>query len=841
MLRTWTDRLVDLSGRRPLWVLLPTLLVLVATWGYASRLELRSDLRELLPRDSPGYAAFEHQLGRLGGGASLIVVVESPDRAANERLVDDINERIHREMSASEGGSTGLRSLVSYVEGNAKDLRSYYERTKWLYPSAHELERMEQDLDFEVASRAGLVEDLESSEAARPPAIPTLARVEPKSGARIFDDFPSGYFESSDGTSAAIRIISSSGGTGDRAGDELLARVEKIVADVHPETYQPNMRVGYAGDVPNAIEEKRSLVGDAFLATALALFLVLAGVAWFFRSLVAIVIIGLPAWFGVGCAYAFATLTFGYVNTTGAFLGAIIVGNGINYPIVLLSRYREFVRDGQSKEAAKRNAVANAFRAELVGACVGSIAYGSLVVTRFRGFSQFGWIGFVGMLAVWVATILVVPALTALFERRGGTLWDGKPASGRATAALAGLVARHRTPILALSVALVAVAAMKLPKYLADPWEYDFDKLGSRGSKSQGAGYWSNRADAIFGKVNIAGASMLADEPRQVPALKERILANDGADPEGRLIAAVVTIDDFLPGSIDEQHRKLDILARLRRRLTPSFMARLSPDDRKVAETLRPPDTLATVASSDLPPLLRRRFQEKDGRLGTVFYVRYQDNVSLSDGHNLLRIAKATDNVTLPDGTVVQTASRATIFAEMIRSLERDGPLSTGASFLAVLLVMFVATHDWKGATTVLVALVGGVVLMVGGAALIGNKLNFLNFIALPITFGIGCEYPFNVYDRSRLLGGDVAGALRRSGGAVALCSYTTMIGYAALLFADNQALQSFGWMAISGEIACAMMALVLLPALLFPRQPIQIAAPGAPVPDATAPRAGGS
>jgi predicted RND superfamily exporter protein len=94
-------------------------------------------------------------------------------------------------------------------------------------------------------------------------------------------------------------------------------------------------------------------------------------------------------------------------------------------------------------------------------------------------------------------------------------------------------------------------------------------------------------------------------------------------------------------------------------------------------------------------------------------------------------------------------------------------------------------------------------------------KLNFLNFIALPITFGIGCEYPFNIFDRARILEGDVSAAVQRSGGAVALCSYTTTIGYGSMLFADNQALQSFGRLAMSGEIACLTGALFLLPALL--------------------------
>jgi predicted RND superfamily exporter protein len=104
---------------------------------------------------------------------------------------------------------------------------------------------------------------------------------------------------------------------------------------------------------------------------------------------------------------------------------------------------------------------------------------------------------------------------------------------------------------------------------------------------------------------------------------------------------------------------------------------------------------------------------------------------------------------------------------------------------------------------------------LVGGAAALGEKLNYVNFVTLPITFGIGCEYPFNVYDRSRLLGGDVTGALSRVGGAVALCSFTTMVGYGSLLFADFQALQSFGRLAVCGEVACLTGALLVVPALL--------------------------
>ncbi|MEO8800440.1 MAG: MMPL family transporter, partial [Polyangiaceae bacterium] len=369
---------------------------------------------------------------------------------------------------------------------------------------------------------------------------------------------------------------------------------------------------------------------------------------------------------------------------------------------------------------------------------------------------------------------------------------------------------------LALAVVVSGIACIKLPQFFRDPWEYNFDHLGSRGSKHGGAGEWSNKAEKVFGgKMNIAGALMLADTPEQTPLIKAQIFANDRADPQGQLVAQVATVEDLLPGTDAEQKEKLEILDRIRDKLTDNVLSSMDPAERKRVEEIKPPEDLAVVGPKDLPVLLRRRFEEANGTVGTVFYVKLKNDVSLSDGHNLLRIAKTTDDVKLPDGTVVQTASRSTIFAEMLRSMQRDGPLASEVSFCAVVVVVVLTTGSFRGAFTVILALVMGVLWAVGGGALNDMKLNFLNFIALPITFGIGCEYPFNVFDRTRLLGGDVTSALRRTGGAVALCSFTTTIGYSSLLFADNQALQSFGRLAMSGELACLVAALFVVPSVL--------------------------
>jgi predicted RND superfamily exporter protein len=812
-------RMVDGCGRRPWLVLAATLAVAVVAWSLAFRVLLhpRTDLRELLPVDSAGLKAFEHQLGRIGGGATLLVVVEAPDRSGGERFIDALADRIEARTDPD------VDRFVDFVERGTRDLHAFFHRNRWLYAGLSDIEKAGDVLDEQIAVRSGLVADL-SGAGPSPPAHASraealgLARSEEAWRARIadLDPFPRGYFETADGRMAGLRIVSKTSGTGDDGGDRLLAAVQRAASETRASLRAGDLRIGYAGDIANAVAEKDSVVGEAAGAGALAFVVVVGAIAWFFRSAWALVVIAAPAVVGVGVAYAFAYLRFGYVNTTGMFLGAIILGNGINYPIVLLSRYRELVDRGRPPADARREAVQRSMRVELVGACVGAIAYGSLTLTRFRGFTQFGWIGFVGMLAVWVTMVPCVPALLSLREARAT---GGPGPSGRVPSLLAGMGrAASRAPAAVVVVAAIAAVAagVRVRDFLADPWEYNFDHLGSRESKRGGAGEWSNKAEAVFGgKMNVAGARMVADSPGQVAEVKESILASDAADPDGRLVAGVTTIDDFLPGSPAAQARKLEALARIRGRLTPAVLGSLDDDERARVADMTPPGDLVAVTGADLPALIRRRFEESDGTLGTVFYVRYGDGVSLSDGRNLLRIARSTDDVRLRDGTVVQTASRATVFAEMIRSMRHDGPRAMVASFVGVALVVLVATRDVRAGATVLCALAMAVTWLVGGAAAWGEKLNYVNFVVLPITFAIGCEYPYNVHDASVRLGGDVTAALRRAGGAVALCSFTTMVGYGSLLLADFQALQSFGRLAVVGEVACLIGALLVVPALL--------------------------
>ena len=222
----------------------------------------------------------------------------------------------------------------------------------------------------------------------------------------------------------------------------------------------------------------------------------------------------------------------------------------------------------------------------------------------------------------------------------------------------------------------------------------------------------------------------------------------------------------------------------------------------------------------DVPSLARRPFTEVDGTIGRVVLVYPVDQgISVWNGRDLLRISRVLQYLHLPEqNKTIATSGSAVVFAAMIRSILHDGPLATAASLGVVLLFSFLIMRPRSAALSAIATLLLGIVWMVGVAGMAAVKITFLNFIALPITFGIGAEYGLNLAQRYRD-DRNMVRAVGATGAAVALCSWTTIVGYGSLLAASSQALRGFGSMAILGEICCLAAALLALPAIILWRQ----------------------
>ena len=148
------------GGRSPFTVLGVALLASRPALGL--RAEARGPLGRdgLLPRDSPGFQAFERRLARVGGRATITVVVESPERSANERFIDALDDALDK-MPVEE------RALIAFVESGSKDVRAFFQDHKWLYASAGGARGGGQHADHQIAIQSGLVEDLEGGETQR--------------------------------------------------------------------------------------------------------------------------------------------------------------------------------------------------------------------------------------------------------------------------------------------------------------------------------------------------------------------------------------------------------------------------------------------------------------------------------------------------------------------------------------------------------------------------------------------------------------------------------------------------------------------------------------------------
>jgi hypothetical protein len=596
------------------------------------------------------------------------------------------------------------------------------------------------------------------------------------------------------------------------------------------------MEVGLGGDVPNAIAERDSVVREAAVSFGLASLLILGGIMLFFRSPWSLGHIGLAMFTGVGLAYAMAWVAFGYLTLSTVSLGSIVAGNGINYAIVYLARYRERRGEGDSVEDALADASVTVRGGTWLSALAAAGAYGSLMLTDFRGFSQFGLIGASGMLFCWCATMVVVPASITLVERLRGARSEGSVEGHSAPimGALGDFTGRHPVLLLVGGALLLSLAGSRIPNYLRDPWEYNLANLQSSGNQRSGAGRWSGVADEVF-RANTAPPAasaptapaeasdqgpgysdiLLADRIEDALPLAEAVVRRDRERSGGRFVHHAETVWDALGGPPPVVARKLELLGQIRAHIDALLP---QPHRRRRAEARdwRPPDALTPPRPDELPTLVRERYTERDGRFGTPVFVVYRAHYSPSDGRKLIEVANLTQRVRLADGRELPTASRATVFAEMLRALESDGFRATAGALGAVILVVLLATRGLGASAAVIATLLGGVVLTVGGAAWLGTRLNFLNFVALPLTFGIGVDYGINLYDRMKFVGGDPAAAVRSVGGAMVLCSFTTVVGYGALISHDNKAMQSFGRIAMAGELSCLVTAMFLMPAALY-------------------------
>lgn len=777
-------------------------------------MHLKSDLEELLPREAASVVAIDELRSRMPGLQYLGVLVDAGDPKnvpAAERMLDDLAARVRKYPP----------SLVRSVRLGVHEERSFVEAHAPLYADLDDLKtirsRIEARRDWEATRAMGA--DFDDDE---PPPKLDFSDIENKHADERgqLERFDHDRFSSTKLGMSLLLVEVGAFSTGSESGGALLDRIKADLADLGgPERYAPGMRIGYTGDVAINVEELAALVSDLTISSVLVVLAVLGVIVYYYRWWRSVPILLLPL--SLATLYSFALVTLPPfriegLNSNTAFLGSVIVGNGINFGIMLLARYREERRSGATLEDALVTAVWGTRVGTVVASAAAAIAYGSLVLTQFRGFRQFGVIGGVGMLVCWGVSFLLIPPLVALLDRNAPVAVDVREEGG-IMHVVARFVARRPGLVVGVAAALTVASLWLVRGFGRSRIEYDFSKLRRGDSALSGEAYWGKKMDALLGRY-LSPIVLLTDGPDETRELAAAVREAVKRPPLADLVASVQTVDDALPR---EQEAKIREAKAIRADLTPKIRALIPEERRADVDRYLGESGLSKIAARDLPASFTSGLREFDGALDRAVLVYPRPSDATWQGDAIKGLARDLRALAAAhpgrDGRPARVAGSAPLSADIIASVEHDGPLATAAALLGV--VALVALIFRASAPTPLIvgSLCLGVLWLAASTIAFDVKINFCNFIAFPITFGIGVDYAVNVMARY-VQGGsrDVSDAIRSTGGAVGLASLTTIIGYGSLLLAKNQALFLFGVVAVLGEVACLVTAVVVLPAVLL-------------------------
>jgi predicted RND superfamily exporter protein len=767
----------------------------------AFHLPLFADFSYLLPQDAPAVRDLRKLEARVKANDTALAVVVAPNAA----------ERAAAARELADGIRVLPPALVERVIDDDSETRAFFKARRHLFVPLADLQAASDALErrIKAAKLAANPLFVQFDDDDKPDADRDKQKLEDLRAKRREAEarLDKSTSVSADGLVALIQIRTSfrstDAGLGETLQGQLNTARDRVIAA------HPGVQIGFTGGVITAVAEHDAIFKGMVMSSLITTLLVALVLALYFRSATMLILLITTLAIATAISFGAAALTVGHLNAATAFLGAIIAGNGVNYGILLIARYLE-ERTHHDIEEAMAIAIRGTLQPTAVASLGASIAYGSLAATSFRGFADFAVIGALGMIVCWIATYVLLPALVLRWGRKPRAS-ERPPLFGATLVRLFGF-RQPRVVCIVAAIGAVLAGAVVTRYIVHDPFEYDITHLRSEGGDAITARHWMGVSDQNFGRGYAGRTYIAADRIDQIPLIVSALRAYDaGVAPENQTIGSVTSILDFVPG---EQPTKLAILAHIREMLDDDALSALSDSERAELTELRPPDDLGVITPESLPPMVRDQLEEKDGHIGFIVSIRPAPRLNEWNGHDLIRFATAVRMIKLTDGETITTSGASVIFADIVSAVSGDGPRVTGVAAIGLVIMVVLIVGRNRRAIAVLVATAAGSLLMIAVCAVFNLKVNFLDFVALPITLGIGVDYAINIAHRHDEEPDPIV-TLRTSGSAVFVCSLTTMIGYGSLLISENLAIRGFGQASLIGEIACVTTALVLVPALL--------------------------
>ena len=213
------------------------------------------------------------------------------------------------------------------------------------------------------------------------------------------------------------------------------------------------------------------------------------------------------------------------------------------------------------------------------------------------------------------------------------------------------------------------------------------------------------------------------------------------------------------------------------------------------------------IGFNDLPEKIKERYTNKnnDKLLVSVF-----PKNNIWEEKNLRKFQRETQKV---NPEVTGTPVISLLFIDLITE---KGKVAIIAGAVVIILLLLMDFRSVKYTILALIPVTIGSVFLLGLIYFFGMKLNYVNFMALPIILGIGIDDGVHILHRYIIEGkNSIPVVIRYTGKAILLTSLTTMIGFGSMGFITHRGIASMGIVLFIGVGACFITSSVLLPAII--------------------------
>src|SRR5699024_6736416 len=351
-------------------------------------------------------------------------------------------------------------------------------------------------------------------------------------------------------------------------------------------------------------------------------------------------------------------------------LFVILFGMAIDYGIHFYARYIEFRSAGHPVPESLFHTYDNTGSAIIVSGLTTAFSLFVLIIARFRGFSEFGFIAGSGILLALTCMLFVLPSLLVICERYNWILLN--PASEedqqRST------TRNHRFPmartILGIGLLLALMSGFFSSQKLG--FQYDFGELEPEFPEYE---EFNEFAGQVSHSDKRNPAYILADNQQQVVEILGKIRHKMRTDTTSPTILDVEALPERFPPNQAQAREKLKEIARIRELLKDPFIK--GQEDPQLDKLRRAAQTTQPLDVEQIPDYFKSQFVNKEGEIGN--FVIVYPSVGLSDGENSIAFKDDIGEITLDSGEKVYAASTSIIAAEMLDLMRTESPYMVGA------------------------------------------------------------------------------------------------------------------------------------------------------------------